>query len=75
MITGFCFFAWFLVLSCRTLRLSFCLLYYRFFSMDEQLKCYCGSQRCRGVVNDTEAEEQAARVYVPCSELIDCKGE
>lgn len=48
---------------------------YRFFSVDEQLKCCCGSQRCRGVVNDTEAEEQAAKLYVPRTELIDWRGE
>ncbi|XP_021733247.1 histone-lysine N-methyltransferase ATX1-like [Chenopodium quinoa] len=48
---------------------------YRFFSIDEQLKCYCGAERCRGVVNDIEAEQQAAKLYVPRSELIDWKGE
>ncbi|KAJ8774382.1 hypothetical protein K2173_011631 [Erythroxylum novogranatense] len=48
---------------------------YRFFSIDEQLACYCGFPRCRGVVNDTEAEEQVAKLYAPCSELIDWKGE
>ncbi|GAB4858033.1 Mn(2+) transporter atx2 [Ancistrocladus abbreviatus] len=41
---------------------------YRFFSIDERLPCYCGFPRCRGIVNDTEAEEQA-NLYVPCSEL------
>ncbi|KAF2322266.1 hypothetical protein GH714_009861 [Hevea brasiliensis] len=44
---------------------------YRFFSIDEQLACYCGFPRCRGVVNDIEAEEQVAKLYAPCSELID----
>ncbi|KAL2934052.1 Histone-lysine N-methyltransferase ATX2 [Bienertia sinuspersici] len=48
---------------------------YRFFSIDEQLSCYCGSQRCRGVVNDIEAEEQAAKRCVPRSELIDWRGD
>ncbi|KAL5781988.1 hypothetical protein ACOSP7_007017 [Xanthoceras sorbifolium] len=48
---------------------------YRFFSIDEQLACYCGFPRCRGIVNDTEAEEQAAKLYAPRSELIDWKGE
>ncbi|KAK2641715.1 hypothetical protein Ddye_023478 [Dipteronia dyeriana] len=48
---------------------------YRFFSIDEQLACYCGFTRCRGIVNDTEAEEQASKLYAPRSELIDWKGE
>lgn len=48
---------------------------YRFFSIDEQLACYCGVPRCRGIVNDTEAEEQAAKLRVPCTELIDWMGE
>ncbi|KAF7837087.1 histone-lysine N-methyltransferase ATX2-like [Senna tora] len=48
---------------------------YRFFSSDERLACYCGFPRCRGVVNDTEAEERAAKLYVPRSELIDWRGE
>lgn len=48
---------------------------YRFLSIDEQLSCYCGSTRCRGVVNDIEAEEQAAKLYVSRSELIDWRGE
>ncbi|XP_028759661.1 histone-lysine N-methyltransferase ATX2 [Neltuma alba] len=48
---------------------------YRFFSIDERLACYCGFPRCRGVVNDTEAEERAAKLYVPRSELIDWGGE
>lgn len=47
----------------------------RFFSSDEQLACYCGFPRCRGVVNDTEAEERAAKLYVPRGELIDWRGE
>ncbi|KAK6930634.1 SET domain, partial [Dillenia turbinata] len=38
---------------------------YRFFSIDERLACYCGFPRCRGVVNDTETEEQLARLTVP----------
>lgn len=48
---------------------------YRFFSIDEQLACYCGFPRCRGVVNDVEAEEQLAKLHAPRSELIDWKGE
>ncbi|XP_058102565.1 histone-lysine N-methyltransferase TRX1-like isoform X2 [Magnolia sinica] len=47
---------------------------YRFFSIDEQLACYCGFPRCRGVVNDIEAEEQVAKICVPRSELIDWRG-
>ncbi|KAG8481266.1 hypothetical protein CXB51_026028 [Gossypium anomalum] len=37
---------------------------YRFFSIDERLACYCGFPRCRGVVNDTEAEEQVSKILV-----------
>ncbi|KAL3506598.1 hypothetical protein ACH5RR_031980 [Cinchona calisaya] len=48
---------------------------YRFFAIDEQLACYCGFPQCRGVVNDTEAEERAAKLYAPRDELIDWKGE
>ncbi|KAM6566547.1 hypothetical protein CsatA_025675 [Cannabis sativa] len=48
---------------------------YRFFSIDEQLACYCGFPRCRGVVNDVDAEERAAKLYAPRSELIDWSGE
>ncbi|KAI4334802.1 hypothetical protein L6164_013511 [Bauhinia variegata] len=48
---------------------------YRFFSIDEQLACYCGFPRCRGIVNDTEAEDRASKLYVPRSELIDWRGE
>lgn len=47
----------------------------RFFSIDEQLACYCGFPGCRGVVNDTEAEEQAAKLYVPRSDLVEWKGD
>ncbi|KAL8136520.1 hypothetical protein V2J09_002521 [Rumex salicifolius] len=43
---------------------------YRFFSIDERLPCYCGFQRCRGVVNDVEAEEQLAKLHAPRSELV-----
>ncbi|PIA29871.1 hypothetical protein AQUCO_05800150v1 [Aquilegia coerulea] len=46
---------------------------YRFFSIGEQLACYCGSLKCRGVVNDIDAEEQVAKIWVPRSELIDWK--
>lgn len=48
---------------------------YRFFSIDERLSCYCGFPKCRGVVNDTEAEERAGTRYAPRSELVDWKGE
>ncbi|XP_010457683.1 PREDICTED: histone-lysine N-methyltransferase ATX2-like isoform X2 [Camelina sativa] len=44
---------------------------YRFFSIDERLACYCGFPRCRGVVNDTEAEEQQANIHASRSELKD----
>lgn len=47
----------------------------RFFSIDERLACYCGFPKCRGVVNDTEAEERATTLYAPRSELVDWKGE
>ncbi|CAA3022076.1 histone-lysine N-methyltransferase ATX2-like [Olea europaea subsp. europaea] len=42
---------------------------YRLFSTDGHLACYCGNLRCRGVVNDTKAEERAAKIYAPISEL------
>ncbi|KAF3791743.1 Histone-lysine N-methyltransferase trithorax [Nymphaea thermarum] len=48
---------------------------YRFFSIDQQLACYCGFPRCRGVVNDTEAEEQVSIIRVPRHELTDWKAE
>ncbi|KAF3326010.1 histone-lysine N-methyltransferase ATX1-like protein [Carex littledalei] len=48
---------------------------YRFFSAGEQLSCSCGSQRCRGVVNDTEAREQATKIKIPRSELLNLIGE
>lgn len=48
---------------------------YRFFSIDEQLACYCGFPSCRGVVNDSDAEVQLAKLYAPRSELTDWKGE
>ncbi|KAI3814266.1 hypothetical protein L1987_19016 [Smallanthus sonchifolius] len=48
---------------------------YRFFSIDEQLPCYCGFPSCRGVVNDIDAEAQMAKLYAPRSELKDWKGE
>lgn len=50
-------------------------LHFRFFSMEEKLACYCGFPRCRGVVNDTEAEERATSLYAPRGELIDWRGE
>ncbi|KAF5733855.1 histone-lysine N-methyltransferase ATX2-like [Tripterygium wilfordii] len=48
---------------------------YRFFSIDEQLACYCGFPRCRGVVNDVEAEQRETKIYAPISELIYLRGE
>ncbi|KAK9138608.1 hypothetical protein Sjap_009202 [Stephania japonica] len=48
---------------------------YRFFSIDERLSCYCGFPRCRGIVNDIDTEEQAAKLYVPQSKLIDWQEE
>lgn len=47
--------------------LILCLQTCRFFSIDERLACYCGFPRCRGVVNDAEAQEQQANIYAtPC---------
>ncbi|KAK9053481.1 hypothetical protein SSX86_030115 [Deinandra increscens subsp. villosa] len=48
---------------------------YRFFSIDEQLPCYCGFPSCRGIVNDIDAEVQMAKLYAPRSEIKDLKGE
>nr|CAD1831618.1 unnamed protein product [Ananas comosus var. bracteatus] len=48
---------------------------YRFFSLDEELSCYCGFPKCRGVVNDTEAEEQEAKIRVCRSDLDHWRGE
>ncbi|KAL1561344.1 histone-lysine N-methyltransferase ATX2-like [Salvia divinorum] len=48
---------------------------YRFSSIGERLACYCGSSRCRGVVNDADSEERVKKLYVPSSELTDWKGE
>ncbi|XP_076937993.1 histone-lysine N-methyltransferase ATX2-like [Bidens hawaiensis] len=48
---------------------------YRFFSIDEQLSCYCGFPSCRGVVNDVDTEAQMGKLYAPRSELKDWKGE
>ncbi|XP_076954625.1 histone H3-lysine(4) N-trimethyltransferase ATX1-like [Bidens hawaiensis] len=48
---------------------------YRFFSIDEQLSCYCGFPSCRGVVNDIDTEAQMGKLYAPRSELKDWKGE
>ncbi|XWS22244.1 hypothetical protein CRYUN_Cryun29cG0017900 [Craigia yunnanensis] len=48
---------------------------YRFFSIDEHLACSCGFPRCRGVVNDTEAEEQVSKIFVQRNELIEWTGE
>ncbi|CAN8247651.1 unnamed protein product [Cochlearia groenlandica] len=44
---------------------------YRFFSIDERLTCSCGFPGCRGVVNDTEAEEQHSKICVPRSDLTE----
>lgn len=48
---------------------------FRFFSIDEQLACYCGFPRCRGVVNDMEEEERVAKLYVSRTDLVDWRGE
>ncbi|GFQ04380.1 histone-lysine n-methyltransferase atx2 [Phtheirospermum japonicum] len=48
---------------------------YRFLSTDERLVCSCGASRCRGIVNDVEAEERVAKLFVPRSELKDWQGE
>ncbi|CAA0373926.1 Histone-lysine N-methyltransferase ATX1 [Arabidopsis thaliana] len=48
---------------------------YRFFSIGERLSCSCGFPGCRGVVNDTEAEEQHAKICVPRCDLIDWTAE
>ncbi|KAJ9537076.1 hypothetical protein OSB04_029809 [Centaurea solstitialis] len=48
---------------------------YRFFSIDEQLPCYCGFPSCRGVVNDIDAEVHMAKLSAPRSELKDWEGE
>ncbi|KAL6526707.1 hypothetical protein OROGR_015797 [Orobanche gracilis] len=48
---------------------------YRFLSTDERLVCSCGSSRCRSFVNDVEAEERVAKLYVSHSELKDWQGE
>ncbi|KAL3621646.1 hypothetical protein CASFOL_036558 [Castilleja foliolosa] len=48
---------------------------YRFLSTDERLVCSCGASRCRGFVNDIEAEERVAKLFVPRSELKDWRGE
>ncbi|CAA0819888.1 Histone-lysine N-methyltransferase ATX2 [Striga hermonthica] len=48
---------------------------YRFLSTDERLVCSCGSSRCRGIVNDIEAEERVSKLYVSPSELQDWQGE
>ena len=43
---------------------------YRFVSSDQRLPCYCGFPKCRGVVNDVEAEGQSAKIRVNRSELF-----
>ncbi|KAL6863720.1 hypothetical protein ACP4OV_016623 [Aristida adscensionis] len=43
---------------------------YRFFSRDQRLPCYCGFPKCRGVVNDVEAEQQSTKIRVTRSELF-----
>lgn len=60
---------------CTSLLIALVFLHYRFLSFDERLVCHCGSSRCRGVVNDVEAEERVKKRYVPRSELRDWKGE
>ncbi|KAI0523116.1 hypothetical protein KFK09_005506 [Dendrobium nobile] len=45
---------------------------YRFFSKDE-LACYCGFPRCRGIVNDIE--ERLVKIEAPRSDLINWDGE
>lgn len=45
---------------------------YRFFSKDE-LACYCGFPRCRGIVND--AEERVVKIDAPRSDLRIWDGE
>lgn len=45
---------------------------YRFFSIDEQLACYCGFPRCRGIVN-VDDEEQVGKICVPRRDLIEWK--
>ncbi|OEL35786.1 Histone-lysine N-methyltransferase ATX2 [Dichanthelium oligosanthes] len=46
---------------------------YRFFSSDQRLPCYCGFPKCRRIVNDVEAEEQAAKIRVKRSVLYQKK--
>eukprot|EP00252_Welwitschia_mirabilis_P022789 TRINITY_DN6267_c0_g1_i1.p1 TRINITY_DN6267_c0_g1~~TRINITY_DN6267_c0_g1_i1.p1 ORF type:complete len:198 (-),score=35.65 TRINITY_DN6267_c0_g1_i1:406-999(-) len=48
---------------------------YRFCSMDEQLACYCGFARCRGVVNVNDPEEQEGNLCVPRSDLVYLRAE
>lgn len=48
---------------------------YRFSSVGERLACHCGSSKCRGIVNDVDSEERAAKLCVPRSELKDWNGE
>lgn len=48
---------------------------FRFFSIDEQLACYCGYPRCRGVVNDTDEEERVSKLHVSRTDLVDWRGE
>ncbi|KAG8060907.1 hypothetical protein GUJ93_ZPchr0002g25677 [Zizania palustris] len=43
---------------------------YRFVSSDQRLHCYCGFPKCRGVVNDVEAELQSSKIRVKRSELF-----
>lgn len=43
---------------------------YRFVSNDQRLPCYCGFPKCRGVVNDVEAEVQSANIKVTRSDLF-----
>ncbi|CAM0950725.1 unnamed protein product [Alopecurus aequalis] len=43
---------------------------YRFLSNEQRLPCYCGFPKCRGVVNDVEAEGQVAKIRVTRSEIF-----
>ncbi|VAI16706.1 unnamed protein product [Triticum turgidum subsp. durum] len=46
---------------------------YRFVSNEQRLPCYCGFPKCRGVVNDVEAEVQSTKIRVTRSELFQQK--
>ncbi|KAJ8635768.1 hypothetical protein MRB53_010035 [Persea americana] len=44
---------------------------YRFTSKAKQLACCCGSARCRGVVNELEAEEPLDKIHVPQCDRVE----